>query len=97
MPIVTLPRETSERLKQRIDALGKTHPVELFPATKVVMGIAFTTGETEEFDGESGEAMVLAVQDLDALTAAIPEFEDERRNYCIISHPKAIAKLDPFA
>ena len=97
MPIVTLPLETSERLKRRIDALGETHPVRLFPATKVVMGIVFTSTETKEFGGEEGEAMVLAVQDMDALSAAIPEFEDERRNYCVINNARAVAKLDPFA
>ncbi|KQI71106.1 hypothetical protein AN191_14100 [Loktanella sp. 5RATIMAR09] len=97
MAIVTLPRETSERLHQRIEALGQTHPVELFPASKIVMGIVFTTAETKEFGGEGGEAMVLAVQDMAVLSAAIPEFEDERRNYCVINHAKAIARLDPFA
>ncbi|PXW72551.1 hypothetical protein C7964_101664 [Loktanella sp. PT4BL] len=97
MPIVTLPRETSERLSPRIQALGQTHPVELFPASKIVMGIVFTTAETKEFGGEGGEAMVLAVKDMAALSAAIPEFEEERRNYCVINHAKAIARLDPFA
>lgn len=97
MPIVTLPQETSERLKPRIDALGESHKIKLFPATQVVMGIIFTSAETKEFGGEQGEAMVLAVEDLDALTTAIPELEDERRNYCIIANAKAVARLDPFA
>lgn len=97
MPIVTLPQETSERLKPRIETFGESHKVKLFPATDIVLGIVFTTAETKEFGGEQGDAMVLAVDDLDALTMAIPEFEDERRNYCIITNAKAVARLDPFA
>lgn len=93
MPIVTLPRETALRLHDRIATLD----ARIFPASDVVMGIGYTQQEVKEFNFESGDAMILAVADIDTLTAAIPEFEGDQRNYCFINHPKAIARLDPFA
>jgi hypothetical protein len=97
MPVVTFPFDTSERLKDRIRRHGKSQKVKLFAAEDVVMGLVFTTSEIKEFGGDGGSAMVLAVENLDALVTAIPEFEDERRNYCIIRNTRAIARLDPFA
>lgn len=96
MPIVTLPAETAGRLKERINGLGLQLEHRLFKASDVVMGIVFTDSETREFNNEAGDAMILAVTDLAELAAAIPEFEDGRRNYCVIKNDRAIARLDPF-
>ncbi|WP_296426484.1 hypothetical protein [Yoonia sp.] len=96
MPVVTLPFDTSERLKDRIQHLEKTQKIKLFPATDVVMALVFTAAETKEFGGDEGAAMVLAIDDLAALGDIIPEIEDGRRNYCIIRNDRAIARLDPF-
>lgn len=97
MPVLTFPSETADRLQERIARFGKNHRVKLFPATDVALGLVFTLDEIEEFGCETGDAMVLAVTDLDAWQHAIPEWEGEQRNYCIIRHEKAIARLDPFA
>ena len=97
MPVVTFPADTAKRLTNRIERYGETRHIKLFPASDVVMGLVFTTAELEEFDGEAGDAMILAVDNLASLAAAIPEFEDGRRNYCIIRNERAIARLDPFA
>ena len=97
MAIVTLPHETAQRLQPRIGDLIENAQAKLFPASDIVMGLIFTPDETKEFNGEQGEAMILAAPNLDTITAAIPEFEDDRRNYCIIKNERAIARLDPFA
>ncbi|KJZ18820.1 hypothetical protein TW80_12115 [Loktanella sp. S4079] len=83
-------------METRIGSLVKNKGAKLFPAQQVVIGIVFTDQETSEFHGETGEAMILAASTLAIITDAIPEFEDERRNYCFINNPRAIAKLDPF-
>ncbi|MEL7026730.1 MAG: hypothetical protein AAGO57_05810 [Pseudomonadota bacterium] len=59
--------------------------------------IGFTPEELEECGAKSAEPIVLAVEDLDALAKAIPELEGGLRNYFPVTHPKVIAKLDPFA
>ena len=97
MPVLTFPSETADRLNARIKSFGENHRTKLFPATDVALGLVFTLDEIREFGGESGDAMVLAVADLEALQAAIPEWEGDQRNYCIIRHEKAIARLEPFA
>ncbi|MCG3268801.1 hypothetical protein [Yoonia sp. I 8.24] len=96
MAIVTLPAQTAERLTDRISALDPDLAHRLFAASDIVMGIAFTERDTAEFKGETGVAMILAVKDLEGLAKAIPEFEDDRRNYCIIQNARATARLDPF-
>ena len=96
MPIVTLPAQTADRLSARIATLEPALETRVFAAAERVMGIAFTDKDTAEFDGETGEAMIIAVTDLDQFCAAIPEFENGRRNYCIIQNARAIARLDPF-
>ena len=97
MPVVTFPADTAKRLTNRIQRYGELRDIRLFPARDVVMGLMFTEAETKEFGGDQGDAMILAVDNLTSLAAAIPEFEDGRRNYCIIQNERAIAKLDPFA
>ncbi|WP_106358793.1 hypothetical protein [Yoonia maritima] len=97
MVVVTFPHETAQRLRSRIDQLISEHGAKVFPATDVAMGLFFTPEETQEFGGDEGEAMIFAAPTLAMITNSIPEFEGDRRNYCIIKNERAIARIDPFA
>ncbi|WP_106745089.1 hypothetical protein [Yoonia maritima] len=97
MAVVTFPHETAQRLRSRIDQLIAEHGAKVFPATDVAMGLFFTPEETHEFGGDTGEAMIFAAPTLKMITSTIPEFEGDRRNYCIIKNERAIVRIDPFA
>lgn len=85
------------RLKPRILALAKAVPVKMFAANDVVPALGFTRAELAEFDTDNGQAIIVAVEDLADLAKAIPEVEDDLRNYFPITNERVIARLDPFA
>ncbi len=85
------------RLKPRILALAKTVPVKMFAAGDVVPALGFTRAELAECDTDNGQAIIVAIQDFADLAQAIPEVEDDLRNYFQITNERAIARLDPFA
>lgn len=96
MAVVTMPAQTAQRLKDEILKLSQSVEVKIFMATDVVQMIGFTEEEIAGFGGETGDAVVLAVRDLEALTQAIPQSAGGRLNYIPIVNEKAKAKLDPF-
>ena len=97
MPIVVMPAETAQRLKDRILALGRTCEVKMFVANDVVLELQFTKSERERFGGAGGPAIVVAVKNLARLTRAIPPSEGDVLNYIEVKNPKALVRLDPFA
>ena len=96
MAVVTMPAQTAQRLKEEILKLSQSVEVKMFLAKDVVQLIGFTEEEIAGFGGETGDAVVLAVRDLQALEQAIPQSASGRLNYIPIVNEKAKAKLDPF-
>ncbi|MBO9433260.1 hypothetical protein J7394_03525 [Ruegeria sp. R13_0] len=96
MAIVTMPAQTAQRLKDKILNLSQSVEAKVFFAKDTALGLGFTEEEIKAFGGETGDAVVLAVWDLDALKQAIPQSAGGRLNYIPIVNEKAKAKLDPF-
>lgn len=97
MPIVALPESVLHRLQPRLDAVMAALNLQVFPADSKVPALVFTQDELDAFDTEVSRTMIIATPDLEGLRTAIPPTEQGRTNYIVLEHPRAIARLDPFA
>ena len=96
MSAYVTPAKTLDTFKDRLDSLSTITAIEVFPASKVVGGIFFTTEELLEYPCPEGETMVISVQDGVAFAKEIPEYENGKRNYYPVMGTQALAKLDKF-
>jgi hypothetical protein len=96
MPVVVMPIQTAERLKQRLLELAKDVDVRMFLANQRVVDLQFTPAEIVKFGGETGPATVVAVAEMAQLSSAIAEEENGKLNYIAVVNKRALTKLDPF-